>query len=74
MLKRIIFTLLLSGKLSFLLTLWVTFINIGFVEGFLSKWKMAFLAAWPVAALAAFFVAPAAAKLTDWLLKKRTKT
>lgn len=70
MLKRIVFTLLLSGKLSFLLTLWVTYINIGFVEGFLSKWKMAFFAAWPVAALASFFVAPAAAKLTDWLLRK----
>lgn len=71
LLRRIVFTLLMSGMLSFVMTLWVTFINLGLVDDFLMRWKWAFLTAWPAAAVIAFVVSPIAQKITLKLFTDR---
>ncbi|MBD1582600.1 DUF2798 domain-containing protein [Pseudoalteromonas sp. S16_S37] len=65
---RIIFTLLLSFFLSVLMTLWVTYINLGVSSHFLLDWGKAFILAWPAAAVISFFSAPIAQKLTTKLI------
>ncbi|WP_281179893.1 DUF2798 domain-containing protein [Pseudoalteromonas byunsanensis] len=60
--------MLLSLFLSILMTLWVTYINLGLSEHFLIDWGRAFLLAWPAAAVISFFSAPVAQKITQKLL------
>lgn len=55
---RLVFSLLMSLILSFLMTAWVTWINLGFVEGFVWKWGTAFITAWPAAAIISFAFGP----------------
>ena len=47
--ERIIFTALFSCCLSGLMSGWVTFINLGITDTFLSDWSMAFIKAYPMA-------------------------
>ncbi len=42
-------TAVMSCLLSFLMTLWVTLINLGWISGFLGRWLQAWLLAWPAA-------------------------
>ena len=52
--ERIIFTALFSCCLSGLMSGWVTFINLGITDTFLSDWSMAFIKAYPMAFVAAY--------------------
>lgn len=65
---RILFSILMSLGLSILMTLWVTFINLGINDDFLLQWGKAFLLAWPVAAITAFMIAEPIRNLTQRLL------
>ncbi|GAA6170114.1 DUF2798 domain-containing protein [Sessilibacter corallicola] len=65
---RILFTVLMSGMLSFFMTLWITYINIGVGSGFVSKWLFAFLLAWPAAGIISFVVSPIAQRITAAIL------
>ncbi|WP_417790459.1 DUF2798 domain-containing protein [Terasakiella pusilla] len=56
--QRLVFSLVMSLILSFLMTLWVTWINLGFIPDFVSQWLRAFGMAWPAAAVISFFTAP----------------
>lgn len=62
--QRIIFTILLSFILSGLMTLWVTWLNLGWHDAFVHSWLHAFRSAWPAAALIAFFTAPSMQRLS----------
>ncbi|KTF16996.1 DUF2798 domain-containing protein [Pseudoalteromonas sp. H105] len=53
-----IFTLVFSFMMSFLLSAWVTYVNLGLSDTFLQSWLTAFINAWPAAFLVAFTVAP----------------
>lgn len=55
---RFFFSLFMSLVLSFLMTAWVTWINLGFVDGFVWKWGTAFITAWPAAAVISFAFGP----------------
>ncbi|OUR76314.1 hypothetical protein A9Q83_15850 [Alphaproteobacteria bacterium 46_93_T64] len=55
---RLIFSVLMSFVLSFFMTLWVTWLNLGPDPLFLAKWLHAFQLAWPIAALISFISAP----------------
>jgi hypothetical protein len=44
--------------MSFLLSAWVTYVNLGLSDTFLQSWLTAFINAWPAAFLVAFTVAP----------------
>lgn len=53
-----VFTAVFSFLMSFLLSAWVTYVNLGFSETFLYSWLIAFINAWPAAFVVAFTVAP----------------
>jgi Protein of unknown function (DUF2798) len=62
---RLILALLMSSVMVFMVTLLVTWLNLGFAPHFLAKWIEAYFIAWPIAATTAFFVMPPARRLTD---------
>lgn len=64
MLNRMVFSFFMSLPLAFLMTAWVTFLNLGLAPIFLEKWLIAFFMAWPAAWGVAFLFGPSVAKLT----------
>jgi hypothetical protein len=62
---RLILALLMSSVMVFMVTLLVTFLNLGLRSDFIAQWVKAYFIAWPVAAATAFFVMPAARRLTE---------
>lgn len=62
---RLVLALLMSGVMVAMVTLLVTFLNLGLPANFLMQWGKAYLIAWPVAATTAFLVMPPARRLTD---------
>jgi len=68
--SRLIATVLMSFGLSFLMSCWVTYLNLGLTEVFFSRWMTAFQLAWPAAAVIAFFLGPPVQKATMFLARK----
>jgi hypothetical protein len=66
--QRIIFSIIMSFILSLLMTCWITLINLGINEHFISHWNYAFWLAWPAAAAISFLFAPTVHKLTRKLM------
>lgn len=62
--QRLVFTALMSLSLAIIMTCWVTWLNLGFVEDFLLRWGKAFIMAWPIAALVSFFLGPRIMKIS----------
>jgi hypothetical protein len=62
---RLILALLMSSVMVLMVTLLVTFLNLGLVSDFLLQWVKAYLIAWPVAAGTAFLVMPPARRLSE---------
>ena len=67
---RLILSLLMSSVMVFMVTLLVTFLNLGLVPDFLMQWAKAYLIAWPVAAGTAFTIMPGARRLTDRIMAR----
>jgi hypothetical protein len=63
--ERLILALLMSSVMVLMVTLLVTYLNLGFDPGFLRQWAKAYFIAWPVAASTGFLVMPPARRLTD---------
>ncbi|WP_255377251.1 DUF2798 domain-containing protein [Photobacterium sp. J15] len=59
----------MSFFLSSLMTLWVTYINLGSTSEFLNLWGHAFLLAWPAAGVISFFISPLAQTITKKVLQ-----
>ncbi|WP_275664321.1 DUF2798 domain-containing protein [Shewanella insulae] len=59
----------MSFQLSSLMTLWVTYINLGISPEFLTSWGHAFLLAWPAAGMISFFTSPLAKSITEKVLQ-----
>lgn len=66
---RFIFPAFLSGIMSFLLTCLVTFVNVGPVADFFSRWMHAWVIAWPAAYVAALIAAPFARRGTAFVIR-----
>lgn len=66
---RLISTFFMSFGLSFVMSCWVTFLNLGWSDAFLGLWMEAFRLAWPAAAIAAFFLSPVVQKITGIFAK-----
>jgi hypothetical protein len=62
---RLILALLMSSVMVLMVTLLVTFLNLGLPADFLLQWAKAYVIAWPVAAATAFLVMPPARRLTE---------
>ncbi|WP_293267832.1 DUF2798 domain-containing protein [Neptunomonas sp.] len=67
--QRIIFAVMMSFLLSFFMTCWVTWINLGWTENFLTHWLHAFILAWPAAGLISFFIGPGIYKMAERLAR-----
>ncbi|WP_237158014.1 DUF2798 domain-containing protein [Shewanella psychrophila] len=68
--QPMIFSLLMSFVLSLLMTLWITWINLGLPANFLWLWAKAFMLAWPAAACISFLFAPKVHQLTEKIVSK----
>jgi hypothetical protein len=71
---RLILSLLMSSIMVLMVTLLVTFLNLGAVPDFLVKWAKAYLLAWPVAAGTAFMIMPGCRRLTDRIVARLEQT
>jgi hypothetical protein len=71
---RLILAGLMSSVMVFMVTLLVTFLNLGLVPDFLTQWAKAYVIAWPVAAGTAFAIMPGARRLTDCIVARLERT
>ena len=62
---RMILALLMSSVMVMMVTLLVTYLNLGLPPHFVLEWVKAYLIAWPVAAITGFLIMPPARRLTD---------
>jgi hypothetical protein len=62
---RFILVAVMSAMMVFMVTLLVTYLNLGFHHGFVAQWLKAYFIAWPVAAVTGFLVMPMARRVTD---------
>ncbi|AEF53125.1 DUF2798 domain-containing protein [Marinomonas posidonica] len=67
---RIYFALIMSCVLSFLMSGWITYVNLGLHPDFVFFWMTAWRFAWPAAAVISFVFAPEIQRLSGWLAKK----
>ena len=68
-LARLILAVLMTAVMVFMVTLVVTYINLGLPPDFLMQWASAYIIAWPIAATTAFFIMPAARRATDGIMR-----
>jgi uncharacterized protein DUF2798 len=68
----ILFGLLLSGLMSFVVSGIATFRNAGLIEGFFSLWVGAWVPSWLIAFPVVLIVAPLARRLVGLLVKSPT--
>ncbi len=74
MLARSILSLLMSSVMVLMVTLLVTFLNLGLASNFVMQWAKAYFLAWPVAAATGFIIMPAARRLTDRIMAQLERT
>lgn len=67
---RFIMAAVMSSMMVFMVTLLVTYLNLGFRSDFLMQWARAYAIAWPVAAATGFLVMPVARRATDGILRR----
>lgn len=60
----------MAGMMAFIMTAFITWLNLGWRPDFLSLWARAFVVAWPVASLAAFVASPLAPKVTQAIIRR----
>ncbi len=65
---HLVFSLIMGAMMIFLMTLVITFINVGLTANFLQLWMKAFGIAYVVGVPVIFFLAPVARKLTGRVL------
>ena len=61
---RFILAASMSATMVFVVTLTVTYLNLGLRADFLIQWAKAFIVAWPIAAGTAYLVMPMARRFT----------
>jgi hypothetical protein len=64
---RLVLALIMSAAMALMVTLLVTFINLGMRSNFVFLWLKAYVIAWPIAAMTAFLFMPTARRLTELL-------
>ena len=60
----------MTAVMVFMVTLIVTFVNLGLPPDFLTQWARDYVIAWPIAASTAFLVMPAARRATDGIMRR----
>ena len=67
---KIIFPIVITAIIVFIVSAVVTFVNIGLQQAFVSSWLRAFVIGWPVAAMVAYFAIPFARAVTGRLVAR----
>ena len=67
---RFILTAVMSSMMVFMVTLIVTYLNLGLRHDFLLQWIKAYFIAWPIAAVTGFLVMPMARRATDGIVRR----
>jgi hypothetical protein len=67
---RFLLAAIMSAIMVFMVTLVVTYVNLGLGPGFLLRWAKAYIIAWPVAATTGFLVFPFARGATESIMKR----
>jgi len=62
---RLILVTLMTSVMVLMVTLIVTYINLGLRADFAFHWVKAFFIAWPIAAITGYIIMPAARHITD---------
>ena len=62
---RFILAATMSSMMVAMVTLIVTWLNLGFRADFILQWAKAYIIAWPIAALTGYAVMPMARRFTD---------
>ncbi|HSN79833.1 MAG TPA: DUF2798 domain-containing protein [Rhodoferax sp.] len=65
---HLVFSLIMGAMMIFLMTLVITFVNVGLTKNFFQLWMKAFGIAYVVGVPVIFFLAPVARKLTGRVL------
>jgi predicted membrane channel-forming protein YqfA (hemolysin III family) len=65
---HLVFSLIMGAMMIFLMTLVITFVNVGLTGNFFRLWMKAFAIAYVVGVPVIFFLAPVARKLTGRVL------
>jgi hypothetical protein len=65
---RFILAATMSSMMVLMVTLIVTYLNLGFHQGFLLQWAKAYIIAWPIAAVTGYLVMPMARRVTTRLV------
>jgi hypothetical protein len=66
--SRAVLGVIMSGAMSFMVTILATYINLGMPHDFIFRWLKAWAIAWPIAAATAYLVMPLAQRLTKSLV------
>jgi hypothetical protein len=66
---QFILAAVMSAVMVFMVTLLVTYLNLGLRPDFLAQWAKAYFIAWPVAAATGFLVMPMARRATDGIMR-----
>ncbi len=66
---RFILAAVMSSMMVFMVTLVVTYLNLGLRPDFLLQWVKAYFIAWPIAAVTGFVVMPMARRATDGIVR-----
>ena len=66
---RFIRAAVMSSMMVFMVTLIVTYLNLGLRPDFLLQWVKAYFIAWPIAAVTGFLVMPMARRATDGIVR-----
>lgn len=70
LMARAVLAILMTAVMVFMVTLIVTFLNLGLRGDFLLQWANAYFIAWPIAAATAFVIMPGARRATDAIMKR----
>jgi hypothetical protein len=62
---RFILTATMSSMMVAMVTLIVTWLNLGLRHDFILQWAKAYIITWPIAAIAGYMVTPMAQRFTD---------
>lgn len=65
---HLVFSFVMGAMMIFLMTLVITFVNVGLSDNFINLWLKAFVIAYVVGVPVIFFLAPMARQLTGKLL------
>ena len=66
--SRAVLAVIMSGAMSFMVTLLATYINLGLPPDDWLRWLKAWAIAWPIAAVTAYVVMPVAQRMTRYLI------